>query len=150
MALTPYFHFCYTLAKKQGDCMNKIESNKAPKAIGPYSQGISVNSGPFIFLSGQLGIDIDTGLLVEGGVLQETEKVFDHIEALLSEAGLTLKNVVRMDVFLTNMDDFAAMNQVYAKRFQGLQYPARFALEVSKLPLNGSVEIAAIASGDDS
>ncbi|MDH8700735.1 2-iminobutanoate/2-iminopropanoate deaminase [Dysgonomonadaceae bacterium PH5-43] len=120
----------------------RINTSKAPAAIGPYSQGIKV--GNIVFFSGQLGINPETGDFVPGLVTEQTEQVFKNIKALLAEANLTVDNVVKTTVFLHDMADFAAMNEVYAKQFNE-PYPARSAVAVKTLPKNALVEIEVIA-----
>jgi 2-iminobutanoate/2-iminopropanoate deaminase len=120
-----------------------IATEKAPAAIGPYSQAVSV--GDLMFLSGQLALDPATGALVEGGIREQTEQAFRNIEAILAKAGLTTENVVKTTVFLADINDFAAMNEVYAKHFSG-DYPARSAVQVAALPKGGLVEIECIAA----
>ena len=119
-----------------------ISTAKAPAAIGPYSQAIQ--GGNLFFLSGQLGIDPATGDFVPGTVSEQTEQVFNNIRAILAEAGLTLDQVVKTTVFLSDMADFAAMNAVYGKYFTE-PYPARSTVAVKTLPKNGWVEIEIIA-----
>ena len=118
-----------------------ISTTNAPAAIGPYSQAIQ--AGNLLFLSGQLGIDPATGDFVPGTVSEQTEQVFQNIRAVLAEAGLTLDQVVKTTVFLSDMADFAAMNTVYARHFTP-PYPARSAVAVKTLPKNGLVEIEVI------
>ena len=114
-----------------------ISTNGAPAAIGPYSQAI--DCGEFVFTSGQLGLDPATGKLADGGV-----QAMKNIQAVLTAAGLTLDNVVKTTVLLTNIADFAAVNEVYASFFEGTTYPARCAYQVSALPAGGLVEIETI------
>jgi 2-iminobutanoate/2-iminopropanoate deaminase len=121
-----------------------ISTAKAPAAIGPYSQAIQ--TGNLLFLSGQLGIDPATGDFVPGQIAEQTEQVFKNIEALLSEARLTLSHVVKTTVFLSDMADFAAMNAVYGQYFTP-PYPARSTVAVKTLPKNGRVEIEITAVG---
>jgi 2-iminobutanoate/2-iminopropanoate deaminase len=118
-----------------------ISTDKAPKAIGPYSQAIEANGN--IYVSGQLGINPETGKLVEG-IENQTEQVLKNMGAILEAAGCTFKNVVKCTVLLDNMDNFKAMNEVYG-RFFTENPPARAAYGVVKLPLGGLVEIEAIA-----
>ena len=94
---------------------NIVSTDKAPAAIGPYSQAVCV--GGMVFLSGQLAIDPATGNLVEGGIQAQTEQSLKNVEAILAEADLTLDNVIKTTVFLADINDFAAMNEVYAKHF---------------------------------
>jgi 2-iminobutanoate/2-iminopropanoate deaminase len=120
-----------------------ISTSNAPAAIGPYSQ--AVKSGDFIFLSGQLGINPETGEFVPGSAAAQTSRAFSNIKAVLSEAGLTLDNVVKTTVFLADIADFAAMNEVYSQQFNE-PYPARSAFAVKTLPKNALVEIEVIAA----
>ncbi|MDR2121225.1 MAG: RidA family protein [Tannerella sp.] len=119
-----------------------ISTTQAPAAIGPYSQ--AVLAGNIFFVSGQLGIDPVTNAFVEGGVQAQTLQAFNNIKAILSEAGYTMRDIVKTTVFLADMADFAAMNEVYAARFDG-NFPARSAVAVKTLPKNGLVEIEVIA-----
>ena len=122
--------------------MKTVASDQAPKAIGPYSQAII--EGGFLFASGQIPLDPSTGALVTGGLDTAVERVFDNIEAILKAAGLSLDDVVKTTVYLARMDDFAAMNAVYARRF-GNHRPARSTVAVSQLPKDAPVEIDVIA-----
>ncbi len=119
-----------------------VSSDKAPKALGPYSQAIRV--GDFIFCSGQAGIDPATGKLVQGGIEAETRRVLQNLAAVLQAAGSSFGLVVKTTVFLKNMDDFKAMNAIYAEFFP-VTPPARTTVQVSRLPADASVEIDAIA-----
>jgi 2-iminobutanoate/2-iminopropanoate deaminase len=123
-----------------------IHSHQAPAAIGPYSQAItSGNLAPtLIALSGQLGIDPGTGNLVSGEVREQTVQALKNVEAILKEAGYSLKNVVKTTVFLADMSDFAAMNEIYAGFFTE-PFPARSTVAVKSLPKNALVEIEALA-----
>ncbi|MBP3372446.1 MAG: RidA family protein [Clostridia bacterium] len=122
---------------------NIISTKNAPAAIGPYSQAVQV--GDLVFLSGQLGVNPETGEFAQGGVEAQTRQAFENIKAVLAEAGLTMDNVVKTTVFLQDMNDFAAMNGVYATYFTEGSYPARSAVQVAKLPKGGLVEIESIA-----
>lgn len=122
--------------------MEKIESSKAPAAVGPYSQAIA--TGQLVFLSGQLGINQETGAM-EKGLEAQTHQAFKNIRYVLAEAGLSLENVVKVTVFLTDINDFSAVNAIYAEQFSQ-PYPARSAFQVSALPMQGLVEIEVIAS----
>ena len=123
--------------------MKKVISTKnAPAAIGPYSQAIESNG--MVFLSGMLPIDPFTGSIVDGGVKEQTNRIFDNIEAVLAEAGFTTDNIVKTTVFLDDMLLFGEMNEVYATRFSG-SFPARSAFAVEALPKNALVEIEVIA-----
>lgn len=119
-----------------------ISTTEAPAAIGPYSQAILVDQT--LYASGQLGIDPQTGDFVSGGVTEQTEQVFRNIKAILKEAGMTMSDVVKTTCFLADMGDFAAMNEVYARQFEGT-FPARSAVAVRTLPKNGLVEIEVLA-----
>ena len=118
-----------------------IATTNAPAAIGPYSQAIQ--AGNILFASGQLGINPITGEFAEG-VKKQTLQVFKNIKAILAEVGFEIGDVVKTTVFLANMDDFAAMNEVYASQFEGA-FPARSAVAVKTLPKNGLVEIEVVA-----
>ena len=123
--------------------MRKIHTSKAPAAVGPYSQAIEANG--LVFVSGQTPIDPSTGKMVEDEIKTQTTRVIDNLEQILKEAGLDLGNVVRCDVFLKDMNEFKAMNEVYASRFSKDPQPARQTVEVSRLPLDARVEISCIA-----
>lgn len=120
----------------------EIKTEKAPKAIGPYSQGIAANN--FIFASGQISLDPQTGELVSGGIEDQTRQVLKNISAVLQAAGSSLDHVVKATVFLQDMNDFAAMNTVYAEFFTP-PFPARAAVQVARLPKDVKVEIEVIA-----
>ena len=122
-----------------------IATTNAPAAIGPYSQAIQV--GNMLFASGQLGIDPATGNFVEGAVKEQTAQAFKNVKAILAEAGLDISDVVKTTVFLADMGDFGAMNEVYASQFEGA-FPARSAVAVKTLPKYGLVEIEVIAVKD--
>lgn len=121
----------------------QITSPKAPAAIGPYSQAIAANG--FLFISGQLPIDLATGNFAEGGIRELTRQSLENVKSILAEAGLTLADVVKTTVFLADMNDFAAMNEVYAEYFTA-PAPARSAVAVKTLPKGGLVEIEVIAA----
>jgi 2-iminobutanoate/2-iminopropanoate deaminase len=120
-----------------------VATENAPKAIGPYSQAIKANG--FVFLSGQIALDPATQQVIAGGVAEQTERVLKNLEAVLKAAGSSLDKVVRCGVFLKDMNDFAAMNEVYGKFFRS-NAPARSAVEAARLPRNVLVEIDAIAT----
>lgn len=124
--------------------LQRIDSKDAPKALGPYSQ--AVKTGDFLFVSGQLPIDPNTGKLIEGDIKMLTRKVIENLEAILHKASSSLALVVRTDVFLTDLKNFAAMNEVYALHFKGPVYPARQTIQVAALPLGAEIEISCIAS----
>ena len=119
-----------------------IATDKGPKAIGPYSQGIRANG--LVFLSGQIPLDPTTQQLVEGDIQVQTERVLKNIQGILAASGTSLDKVVKTTVFLKNMGEFAAMNEVYGKYF-GANPPARSTVEVARLPKDVSVEIEVIA-----
>ena len=121
--------------------MKVISTNNAPKAIGPYSQGILANG--FLFISGQIPLD-EKGTLVEGGIEAQAKQSLSNLKAILSACDLEFKDVVKTTIFLTNMSDFDAVNQIYANTF-GEHKPARSTIEVSKLPKGALVEIELIA-----
>ncbi len=123
--------------------MKVLHSDLAPAAIGPYSQAIEVNG--FIFASGQIPIDPHTGKMVEGGVAEQTRQALINAAHVLEEAGLGLSSVVKTTVFLTDMADFAAMNEVYASFFKA-PYPARSAVAVKALPKGALVEVECVAA----
>ena len=123
--------------------MKTISTTAAPAAIGPYSQAVEANG--FVFASGQLPIDPSTGQFPEGDVKEQTRQSLLNAQAILREAGLELKNVVKTTVFLASMDDFAAMNEVYSSFFSE-PFPARSAVAVKTLPKGALVEIECIAA----
>ena len=124
--------------------MKAIQTDKAPAAIGPYSQAIDSGVG-IVFVSGQLPIDPATGAFPEGGIKEQTRQSLTNAKAMLESAGLGLKNVVKTTVFLADMADFAAMNEVYAQFFEA-PFPARSAVAVKTLPKGALVEIECIAA----
>jgi 2-iminobutanoate/2-iminopropanoate deaminase len=119
-----------------------VSSADAPPAIGPYSQGIK--AGGFLFLSGQIPLVGPTGKLAQGMIKEQTEQVILNIQALLASEGLTLDDVVKSTVFLASMNEFSAMNEIYAKYFTGTP-PARSTVEVARLPRDSRVEIEVVA-----
>ena len=120
----------------------QVETGGAPAAIGPYSQGI--RAGSLVYTAGQLGLDPASGNLVEGGVAEQTDRALRNVTAILDAAGVSLDRVVKTTVFLADMADFTAMNEVYASHV-GSTPPARSTVEVAKLPSGALVEIEAIA-----
>ena len=122
--------------------MKVISTEKAPAAIGPYSQAIQV--GSFVYTSGQIPIDPATGVVVEGGIKEQARQSLANVKAILTEAGLSMSSVVKTTVFLADMNDFADMNAVYAEFFTE-PYPARSAVAVKTLPKGASVEIEVVA-----
>ena len=119
-----------------------VATERAPRAIGPYSQ--AVRSGNFLFASGQIPIDPATGEFVTGGITEQTEQVMRNVSAILEAAGVGLQQVVKTTVFLADMDDFTAMNEVYGRYF-GENPPARATVQAARLPRDARVEIEAIA-----
>jgi 2-iminobutanoate/2-iminopropanoate deaminase len=119
-----------------------IATGRAPAAIGPYSQ--AVRSGSLVFCSGQIPLDPATGQLVEGGIEAQTARALDNLTSVVAAAGLTLGDVVKTTVFLVSMDDFPAMNEVYARYFEE-DPPARSTIGVAALPKGALVEIEAVA-----
>lgn len=123
--------------------MKQISTQNAPAAIGPYSQAIEVNG--FVYASGQLPIDPATGAFPEGGVKEQTRQSLLNVKAILEEAGLALSNVVKTTVYLADMGDFAAMNEVYSQFF-AQPFPARSAIAVKALPKGALVEAEVVAA----
>ena len=120
-----------------------IHTNTAPQAVGPYVQGVRV--GSLLFVSGQVALDPETGLLVDGGIEEQTRRVMRNLAAILEAGGSGLDRVVKATVYLTDLEMFEAMNRVYASFFPG-DKPARVTVQVSRLPRNSLVEIDAIGS----
>ena len=119
-----------------------ISTEHAPAAVGPYSQAVRV--GKMLFTAGQIPLDPATGQMVEGDIAAQAEQALENLQAVLEAAGTSVKNVVKTTVFLQDMADFGAMNEVYARYF-GKNPPARSAVEVAALPLGAHVEIEAVA-----
>ena len=119
-----------------------VSSAGAPKAIGPYSQ--AVRAGGLLFVSGQIPLDPATGEMVQGDIAAQTRRVFENLSAILREAGASFDHVVRTTVYLADMNDFAAMNEVYAKYFSS-PAPARATVQAARLPKDARVEIDVIA-----
>lgn len=124
--------------------MKSIQTQKAPAAIGPYSQAVDSGTG-LVFVSGQLPIDPSTGAFPEGGIKEQTRQSITNAQAILEACGLSLGNVVKTTVFLIDMADFGAMNEVYAQFFSA-PFPARSAVAVKTLPKGALVEVECIAS----
>jgi 2-iminobutanoate/2-iminopropanoate deaminase len=122
---------------------NVVATNRGPKPIGPYSQAIKANG--FIYLSGQVALDPKSGEIVGSDIRQQTERVFENIIGILEAAGANLHHVIKTTVFLKDMNDFAAMNEVYARYFTTAA-PARSTVQVSRLPKDTLVEIEVIAA----
>ncbi|CCB91846.1 RutC family protein PYRAB12510 [Waddlia chondrophila 2032/99] len=128
--------------------MLEIKTDCAPKALGPYSQGIKV--GNFLFVSGQVPLDPQTGNLVEGGIAKQVTQVIDNLESVLKAGGADLSKVVRVDIFLTDLNnDFPIVNEIYSSRFIGSVKPARQTVEVSKLPMEALVEMSCVAYSEE-
>ena len=123
--------------------MQAISTDKAPAAIGPYSQAIA--AGDFVFASGQLPIDPATGAFAEGGIREQTRQSLTNVQAILQEAGLGLDRVVKTTVFLSDIANFAQMNEVYAEFFAA-PFPARSAVAVRDLPKGALVEVEVVAA----
>ena len=119
-----------------------VTTSNAPAALGPYSQAIKV--GEFVYTSGQVAIDPATGELIGGGIVEQTDRVLKNVAAVLEAAGSSLDQVVKTLVFLADMNDFAAMNEVYGKFFTGAP-PARSTVQAARLPKDARVEIEAVA-----
>ena len=119
-----------------------VSTDHGPKAIGPYSQAIKANG--FVFVSGQVALDPKTQQLIEGGIAQQTERVMENLKGIVEAAGSNMSKVVKTTVFLTDMNDFTAMNEVYGRYFPS-QPPARATVQVSRLPKDVKVEIEVVA-----
>ena len=123
---------------------NIIKTNKAPAAIGTYSQAVESNG--ILFTSGQVGIDPETSEMVKGGVEDQAIRVLKNIYAILSESGLDKTSIIKLNVFLKDLDDFSIVNDTFKEFFGDNEYPARTTVEVSELPLGALIEIDCIAS----
>ncbi|MCQ2452402.1 MAG: RidA family protein [Oscillospiraceae bacterium] len=120
-----------------------LKTANAPAAIGPYSQGVKANG--FVFVSGQIPIDPATGAFAGEDIATQTRQCFKNVQSVLAEAGATLENAVRVNVYLKDINDFAAMNEVYATFFTG-DFPARAAVQVAAIPKDALVEVEVIAA----
>jgi 2-iminobutanoate/2-iminopropanoate deaminase len=129
-------------AESQSKKKRAVVSADAPKAIGPYSQAIVANG--FIYAAGQIGSDPKTGTLVEGGIEQQTEQALKNLAAVLQASGSSMDDVVKATVFLADINDFAKMNEVYARHFKQ-PFPARSTVQVARLPRDAKVEIEVVA-----
>ena len=122
-----------------------VQTAGAPAALGPYSQGVLVEGSRTLYMAGQVPIDPQTGSLVgDGDIRIQTERVLDSMDAILQAAGLGFQNLVKVGIFLTNFDDFAAVNEIYGKRF-GDAPPARTTVQIARFPMGFLIEIDAIA-----
>ena len=121
----------------------EIATDKAPQALGPYSQAVMIQN--LVFVSGQIPVVPTTGKFVEGDIQSMTHQALDNLEAILDESGCSLEHVVRVDIFLKDLKDFVAMNEAYGERFNGPVPPARQTVQVVALPLDAPIEISCIA-----
>jgi 2-iminobutanoate/2-iminopropanoate deaminase len=121
-----------------------VATNRGPKAIGPYSQAVKANG--LLFLSGQVALDPQTQQMIEGDVSRQTERVLENLKGIVEAAGSSLAHAVKATVFLADMNDFAAMNEVYTRYFSTHAPPARSTVQVSRLPRDARVEIDLIAT----
>lgn len=121
----------------------EIKTEKAPKAVGPYSQAVVCDN--LIFCAGQIGINPETGNLVEGGIEEQTQQVLENLTAVLEAGGSRIENVLRTEIFIANMDDYTKVNDIYGLTFKDAPKPARATVEVSKLPKGALIEISCIA-----
>jgi 2-iminobutanoate/2-iminopropanoate deaminase len=122
-----------------------IQTDGAPAAIGPYSQGVLVEGGRTLYIAGQIPLDPQSGNLVgEGDIRAQTERVLDNIEAILQKAGMGFQDLVKVGIFLTDFDDFAVVNEIYSSRFSATP-PARTTVEIARFPRGFLIEIDAIA-----
>jgi 2-iminobutanoate/2-iminopropanoate deaminase len=123
--------------------IQKIETDKAPKAIGPYSQATLADG--FMFISGQIPINPETGKIESLDITSQTNQVLDNIEEILKAAGLTFEDVVKTEIYVSDLENFTLINSLYGKRFSHLIKPARQLMQVSRLPLDSLIEISCIA-----
>ncbi len=122
--------------------MQMIETDKAPKAIGPYSQAVKCEN--LLFISGQIPIDPETQEMVKGGIEEQTKQVMENIKAIIEEAGINMEHIVKTTIFLKNLNDFQTVNEIYGSYFKEHK-PARATIEVSNLPKGALIEIEAVA-----
>lgn len=120
-----------------------INSNNAPEPIGPYNQAILINN--ILYTSGQIALDLEGNLVLEN-IEKETHQVFKNLKAILNQANLDFKNVIKASIFLKNMDDFEKVNSIYGSYFSGSISPARETVQVARLPKNVNIEISLIAA----
>lgn len=123
--------------------LKKIETDKAPQPVGPYSQAIL--AGGFLYAAGQIGLNPQTNQLVEGGIEEETKQVLENLKEVLSQTNLNLSDVVRTDIFVKDIKNFTRVNEIYTSYFTNNPQPARQTVEVSNLPKGALVEISCIA-----
>ena len=123
-----------------------IQTPKAPQAIGPYSQAVQIENT--VYLAGQIAIDPESGEMIEGDISEQTHRVMQNIIAVLDEAGFKIDDIVKCQIFLADLDDYGAMNKVYASYFKN-HYPARAVVEVSRIPRDGLIEIMVTAVKSD-
>jgi len=121
-----------------------IHTDHAPKAIGPYSQAIKVDAGKMIFCSGQIPLIPETGEMIQGGIVEQTQQVMKNLEAVLAAAGATFANVVRCNIFVQDLNDFGTVNEIYGRSFPN-DPPSRATVQVARLPKDSLVEIDCIA-----
>lgn len=126
--------------------IQQITALKAPKAIGPYSQGIMTEQ--FVFVSGQIPIDPQSGILIDMDIVKQTQLALDNLQAVLEEAGLNYNHVIKTEIYLKDMNHFQEVNRIYAERFSGPVKPARIVIEVARLPMDALIEISCIALKD--
>jgi 2-iminobutanoate/2-iminopropanoate deaminase len=119
-----------------------ISTTKAPQAIGPYSQAVRFEN--LLFVSGQIPIEPESGEILKGNIKEQTQQILENLNSILTAGGSSLNNVLRITIFLTNLEDYAAVNETYAQFFDESQ-PARSTVQVSRLPMNVQIEIDAIA-----
>jgi 2-iminobutanoate/2-iminopropanoate deaminase len=138
------YDFAHPTTEEEASTMNReaIQTDRAPKAIGPYAQAIKANG--FIYTAGQIPIDPKTGNFIEGGINEQTRQVLENLKAVLAAAGSSLDQVVKTTVFLKNMTDFPAMNEIYGE-YLGNAKPARSTVAVAELPRGALVEIDLVA-----
>ena len=122
-----------------------VSTNKAPQAIGPYSQAVRFND--LLFISGQIPIEPKSGAILAGNIKEQTKQILENMSSILTAGESSLNNVLRVTIFLTNLDDYAAVNEVYKQFFEESQ-PARSTVQVSRLPMDAQIEIDAIAGID--
>lgn len=122
----------------------KIFTIQAPKPIGPYSQAIKV--GNTLYVSGQIALDKNTNNLIQGGTSTEAKVILDNIKAIVEKANFTMEDIVKVTIYLKNLDDFSKVNEIYETYFKSGNYPARETVEVSRLPKGANIEISVIAS----